>query len=128
MFTDGTNLYVYNNSQSWQKYLINGTDLTDQGAVTFGSMNNEGNAIFDGTHVYINRGSGDINKYDINATLIPTNEFINSSGYYGNRDKNFGLTIQSSCCLNIITGYDILTSGNDTNNSFNVILSPISKP
>lgn len=65
--TNGTDLLVYESSDTFRKYTISGTTITNAGTITFtsaGAVNN-GSAIYDGTYIHITWGAlSNLKKYN----------------------------------------------------------------
>jgi hypothetical protein len=80
MFTDGTYLYIYDNSNIFKKYSISGTTLTDNGAYLFTNysyLNDISSIVFDGANLIVcddvppsSYSGSRFSKFDLTGHLI----------------------------------------------------------
>lgn len=112
MFSDGTNLYVFNVTNAWKKYTISGTTVTDLGATTFTSSGTAPTSqISDGNYAYISDSNGtgtyNIRKYALTGgSVISTTSYtFNINAWNGSGDP--ALFIASSTTLGFGFKYKI---------------------
>lgn len=87
-FSDGTNLYIYNNTSVFYKYTISGTTATYDSSITYTSAGgvNNGTSTSDGTNVWMTESTNGeivINKYAITggAAVSATTRYIYVQAY-----------------------------------------------
>lgn len=114
MWSEGTNLYVFNSSSAWKKYTISGTALTDTGPTTFTSS---GTTIYgcisNGTYAYITDSDGtgtfNIRKYALTGGAALSTTTINLKVDVDYNGQSPILFIQSVSLLGIGWQYDTIS-------------------
>jgi hypothetical protein len=140
MFSDGTNLFIYNGTtDQFDKFTLSGTTATNAGAVTYttsgvsnGSLNGNNGAISDGNNVWITDGLGtgtvNIRKYALTggAASSTTTREIQSNVYLQSSPPS--LFLGASNMLGIGWGYSVTKLSTTAVNGASIHLFAIALP
>lgn len=94
MWSDGTDLFCFNGTDTFQRYTISGTSVTDVGGITFTSAGGVLASISDGNFVWTSDSNASstsyvINKYAITggAAISTTTILLSAGAYVNNNDS-----------------------------------------